>query len=271
MCAAVCLCLAACRTVFRSGDRSSDFALSVFAVGTNHILTTDAGHWGTGFLINDDGTIVTANHVILDLLAVVQARKALQPADEAYICVTVFDLRSHTSWTIPMSTVTQRADLDIAVLRPMNKDPWGKLSPPPWKPLAIDSRERPSEGERVEFVGYPNLMPYTPEEGRAFSLRDVPQLAFSQRIVPKITGANIAGFSQALFPEAFRATTPDRTRQSFLLLDHTSVPGNSGGPVISMENGQVLGVVTRGDGRGYSFAVRARDLRTILAALSGQP
>ena len=250
--------------------KNPDFHFSVFALGTNHILTADAGHWGTAFLVDDEGTMVTAQHVVKDLLAVNQARKLQQPDALVYLSVSIFDLREmpkqNRSWSIAVEVVMQREDLDLAILRPMR--PLSELkksaNAPPVEPLEIDNRDDLPIGEPFIVVGYPVVAPYTNDEVTQFSPSDMPALAFSQRVDPVITPAALAGYSRTLTPQTMNPKGRSETKQVFLLLDHASAPGNSGGPVISKTSGKVVGIQARTNAFGYSFAVRAADLRQLL-------
>jgi hypothetical protein len=46
--------------------KEPDFHFSVFALGTYHILTEDVAHWGTAFLVDNEGTMVTAERRLLE-------------------------------------------------------------------------------------------------------------------------------------------------------------------------------------------------------------
>jgi S1-C subfamily serine protease len=202
---------------------------SVFVIGTNHILTDDMKHWGSAFLVDSSGTIVTTNHVVKDLLTVNQARRTKQPADAAYICVTVLQRgpQGNRSWTFPVDVVMQREDKDIAILRP-SQSSWGAIGPPQWQPLEIDSRKELPYGEPVIVVERP------------FSPRDIHGGAFSEKIHPMVTAATVSGYSEAPNRGATQTSyTYENIKQVFLLLDHSSARGNNGGPVISKTTGKL--------------------------------
>lgn len=188
---------------------------SVVAVGT--FAETDAprfGFRGTGFVVGD-GTLLITNHHVLPTaedqgsssvprsLAILVPRKSGDP--ELRLAKLVTSDRSH----------------DLAVLR---------LEGSPLPAVTLGPPELSPQGTSVALLGFPigGVFGFTPVVHRGI-------VAAVTRVALPAQGAR-----------QLNSTTVARLREGPLeiyQLDATAYPGNSGGPLIDAETGQVIGVV----------------------------
>ena len=139
--------------------------------------------------------------------------------------------------------------------------------PLPALPLAPDARLR--EGQAVLLMGFPIA--------GALGFQTVTHRGMVSSIAPLALPAANAGRLDARAIAAMRGAPFD-----IVQLDATAYPGNSGGPVLDAETGEVLAVVnmvlTKG-GRegalqhpsGISYAIPVRWVRELLAAGASAP
>jgi hypothetical protein len=164
---------------------------------------------------------------------------------------------------MPIKVVVQRDDLDIAVLRPLIPigSPERHGTAPPFQPLDLDSRVQVNVTEPVYIVGFPvNVEPYLKEE--LDQLNPVPNSLKVRELMlqldPLVTTATVAGVAHRLGPPNVENKGRWLVNLNYLVLNHPSGHGNSGGPVVSEKTGKVIAVLTRGkdsDKDSYSFAV----------------
>lgn len=185
---------------------------SVGAVGTfNAIDNPRFAFRGTGFVVGDGNTLVTNAHVV----------PATTGDDRKAVLMVQFASGAGALEMRP--TVVERVDLvhDLALLR-------FEGSPLPALRIA-DSRDI-QEGLSVAFVGFP--------VGGVLGFRPVTH----RGIISSITAVALpTPNSQQLNERTVR-----RLREgSFDIyqLDATAYPGNSGGPVLHAETGEVVGVI----------------------------
>ncbi len=186
---------------------------SVLAVGT--FKATDSprfGFRGTGFVVGDGSLLATNFHVLpppaevenLAALAVLVSRAADGNALLRRARVVATD-RAH----------------DLALLQ---------LEGAPLKPLVLDEAGGAREGQSIALLGFPI--------GGTLGFSVVTH----RGIVASITAAALpAATAQSLDPRAVM-----RLREGnfeVLQLDATAYPGNSGGPVVDVDSGRVLGIV----------------------------
>ncbi len=187
---------------------------SVCAVGTFNALDAPRfGFRGTGFAVNDGSLIVTCWHVLPDL--------------------STIDRPGITSLAVQLtlgdgSTQVREVDLlqsdrqhDLAVL---------KLKGPALPALTLAAAGRAREGMEVALVGFPI--------GGALGFRHVTH----RGIVASIVASALPSSNSRQLNEG----AASRLRQGsfeLLQLDATAYPGNSGGPLVEVETGHVLGVV----------------------------
>ena len=248
-----------------------DFHYSVFVVSTNTWVwdEEDVNHWGSAFAIDRQGTILTANHVVKDLLPIVEKRRG-EGHEAACIQVTMFarggSQSGYVSYSMPLKIVLQRDDLDIAVLRPAR--PLTELNKYantfPFETLDLDNRTV-NLAEPVYIVGYPiNVRPYLEEEIREFPPGSEKFVALVMHTEPIVTTATVAGISSRLGPPTAETKGRYLVNEQYFVLNHPGGNGNSGGPVISVQTGKVIGLFTRSEQRGYSFAVPAAYITAVL-------
>ncbi len=237
--------------------KSFDFHYSVFALAWNE---DDASAWGTVFVIDHQGTMLTANHVVKDVLAAAQRSGHPQPT----LGVNMHFQGGSGRW-VPVKIVLQRDDLDIAVLRPAVPigSPERHGDAPPFQPLELDERQV-NITEPVFIVGYPiSASPYLGEEMNQLAPYSKKLWTLMLQIDPLVTTATVAGVAHRVGPPTAQNKGRYEVLQDYLVLSHPSGQGNSGGPVISVQTGRVIGVLTRGrdaDKEGYSFAVLASQI-----------
>jgi S1-C subfamily serine protease len=190
---------------------------AVVAVGT--FSATDNprfGFRGTGFVVGDGKTIVTCSHVIPNPL-------------EKDLAILVPGVGNASGQPQPRSVKLLRRDVlhDLALLELDEGKPLVATLP-----LATvdDSATAVREGVAVALMGYPL--------GTALSV----QLVTHRGIVAAITKAALpAPTSNNLSERAIRQLRGGD--MEFLQLDITAYPGNSGGPLMDIRTGKVVGVV----------------------------
>lgn len=218
---------------------------SVVLVGTYGALDSPRfGFHGTGFAVADGQHIVTNAHVVSQDGGVALA--AGRP-----LAVQVWS--PETQWTLrEVAVVALDRPHDLALL---------KLSGPPLPALKVAASEA-REGTAVALIGFPL--------GGA--------LGYSHVTHRGIVSARTAIVPPASSPSGLSERAIKQLRQgSFdvIQLDATAYPGNSGGPVLDIETGEVVGVMSmvlvKGTREaalsapsGISYAVTARDLTALL-------
>lgn len=186
---------------------------SVVAVGTYNIKNKPRTQfYGSGVLIDSEGLIVTANHVIHALSRNMQ-RDFLR----------VFLYRDPKSKGYPVKVIAQSNRYDLALLKCEGTD---------FPYLETDKERQLKEGERIAFCGYPygmilGLYPTT-HQGIISSI--------SPNILPVADTAELNA-------QTVRALS---TKYDIYHLDAVVYPGHSGGPVFDPETGKLLGIVSSG-------------------------
>lgn len=225
---------------------------SVVLVGSYGLLDSPRfGFRGTGFVVGDGMLVVTNAHV-------------LPPPDPTRIdrSVAIQAWTADGGWQLRGARVVkQEASRDLALLR-IDDD-----KPLPALPLAAGEA---AEGDAIALIGFPI--------GGA--------LGFSHVTHRGIVSARTAIVPPASGPQGLSGKAVRQLRRgSFevLQLDATAYPGNSGGPVIDIATGEVVGVVSmvvvKGSHEaalsapsGISYAIPVREVRSLLsdaAASSG--
>lgn len=217
---------------------------SVLPVGT--YSATDSprfGFRGTGFVVGD-GTLVATNFHVLP---------------------TGFDLESGPAMVVMASRQGGNAQLrkarvvaterthDLALL---------KIEGAPLPTLALAEASQAREGLSIALMGYPI--------GGVFGFSPVTH----RGIIASITSAALpAATAQQLDPRAVLRLREGNVE--LYQLDATAYPGNSGGPVLDAQTGQVLGIVNMvwlkagresalSNPTGISYAIPVRYLRELL-------
>lgn len=200
------------------------------------------GFRGTGFVVSDGLHVLTNAHVLPP-----------QASGRAERSVAVQVWTPELQWQLrSASVVVADEPHDLALLR---------FDGPPAPALRL-SRQEVREGASIALVGFPigGALGYSHVTHRGI-------VSARTAIVPPATGP------QGLSDRAVR-----QLRQGafeVLQLDATAYPGNSGGPVLDIESGEVVGVVSmvllKGTREaalsapsGISYAVPAHDALTLL-------
>jgi S1-C subfamily serine protease len=161
-------------------------------------------NFGTGFFIRDDGLIATASHVYLKALS------AIVDARAGVVVARRFSRTNRGQWVgAAIQLVAQDYQHDVVLLKMQSADPM-------WKqvggvvPLLLDDGAMLEDGTQVCMRGY-------------FGSDDFP-------VFLKGATAGTAGLGPSLVQE--------------LLIVLPVVPGQSGSPLMSVETGRVVGVLT---------------------------
>jgi S1-C subfamily serine protease len=173
---------------------------------------------GTGFLVNADGYVVTADHVIRDgkqLLAEIKAdrkRLVVAFAEPNIVLPNGMEIRANFQ-VVDFTDVSQNPNADLSLIK-VNQIPraaFVKEMPfSPIKPLVLRTK-RPQDGESIAVSGYP----------------------FGEPVL--VTNAGWLGSAWAFH-------NINNISMDVYLGDVVVNPGHSGGPVYSTETGAVLGV-----------------------------
>lgn len=163
-----------------------------------------AASFGTGFFIRDDGLIATASHVYL------KALNAIVDARAGVVIARRFSRTNRGQWVgAPIDLIAQDYQHDVVLLKMQSVDPM-------WKqvggvvPLLLDDAARLEDGTQVCMRGY-------------FGSDDFP-------VFLKGATAGTTSLGPSLVQE--------------LLIVLPVVPGQSGSPLMSVETGRVVGIVT---------------------------
>jgi S1-C subfamily serine protease len=205
---------------------------------------------GTAFAVGDGSLVVTNHHVI----------------DTAASASTATGGRPPPGWVLqqplPGGGQTWRR-LQIVARDPTHDLVLLRLEGEPLPPLKIAPDERLREGQAVLLMGFPIA--------GALGFQPVTHRGMVSSIAPIVLPAANAGRLDERAIAAMRRGPFD-----IVQLDATAYPGNSGGPVVDAETGEVLAVVnmvlTKG-GRegalqypsGISYAIPGRWVRELMA------
>jgi S1-C subfamily serine protease len=198
---------------------------------------------GTGFVVGDGNTVATNAHVLPE---------TLDAATGETLLVQVLPGQSGTQ-PRRATPLARDAAHDLALLR---------IDGPALPPLALQSDAAVSEGQSVAFVGFPI--------GTALGLSPVTH----------------RGIISAITPIALPSATANQLKEKVIKrlrtgsfevyqLDATAYPGNSGGPLLDVERGEVIAVINmvfvKGTKEsaltqpsGITFAVPVRYLNDLL-------
>lgn len=203
---------------------------------------------GTGFAVGDGRLLATNAHVLPE-----------DPLQEPKLALQMRGERTAGSADAPL--VLRRLKLlrtdrthDLALLQ-IEGDPLPAL------PLAADDAAR--EGQAAAFIGFPigGLLGFSPVTHRA-TVSSITPIALPPPNASRLDAAAVNRLRQGLF--------------DIYQLDGTAYPGNSGGPLLDADSGQVLGVVNMvmvkssresllSNPSGISYAIPVRFLRALIA------
>ncbi len=220
--------------------------LAVVAVGVYDPLGSPRFNFrGTGFVVGDGQLLATSAHVLPDDPDAMR-QLAMQPAGNRRSGAdTPADAR-------PLTLVALDRLRDVALLR---------FGGPPLPALALsDAPAR--EGQAVVFIGFPvgGLLGFAPVSHRGM-VSSIAPVALPPPNAARLDAAAIARLRQPAF--------------DIYQLDATAYPGNSGGPLLDVDSGAVLGLVNMvlvknaresllSAPSGISYAVPVEHLRALL-------
>ncbi|WP_374661270.1 trypsin-like peptidase domain-containing protein [Inhella sp.] len=230
---------------------------AVVLVGTH--AETDSPRFqfrGSGFVIGDGLSVVTAAHVLPDALLPSERSPAANAAAAGVVRQLVVQVwRGGSRWeqrTASVQSVSRATDLALLRLEG-NPVPTLALAPP---------EPTPQEGIDVALIGFPigGLLGFSHVTHRGV-LSAVTQFVPPQNSARQLTAAAIRQLREA-------GTT-------LYQLDAVAYPGNSGGPVFAIDSGQVIGVLSMSLARsgregalsapsGISYAIPVAALHELL-------
>jgi serine protease Do len=236
---------------------------SVLPVGT--YSPTDSprfGFRGSGFVVGDGTLVVTNVHVLpasASAGAATQAEAAVSGTRLAVLARSAAPGREAGDMRLAQIVALDR-EHDIALLR---------IEGAALPPLPLDGAERAGEGKAVALLGFPI--------GGALGYSTV----VHRGIVASVTTVALPAPTAAqLDPRAVSRLRAGNFE--VLQLDATAYPGNSGGPVLDADSGEVLGIVdmvlVRGSREtalsaptGISYAIPVSYLRSLLEEQGATP
>ena len=221
---------------------------SVMAVGLYNELSNPRFTFrGTGFVVGDGRTLVTNAHVVPEETAALQQLALQLPGNRKAGQDTALETRKLTLLRLDRSH-------DLALLR---------LDGPPLPVLALADDDSGQEGQAVAFIGFPigGLLGFSPVTHRA-TLSSITPIALPPPNARLLDAAAAARLRQGPF--------------DIFQLDGTAYPGNSGGPLLDIDSGRVLGVINMvlvknskesvlSSPSGISYAIPVRFVRALLA------
>jgi S1-C subfamily serine protease len=218
---------------------------SVFAVGVySRIQKPPFRFAGSCFAIGS-GLFVTCAHVV----------QSLDPSTREVLAVAVATAEGHR--VIEVRVVATRRESDLAVLE------W--VNPPEISVRGLRlAGAMPPEGSDIVLIGFPI--------GSALGLYAASHRGVVAAVVPMAIPLPTAAGLEARNVQALRGVPVE-----ILQLDATAYPGNSGGPVIDVRTGLVVGVVSLAlvkgtreaaisSPTGISYAVPVQQLAGMLPA-----
>lgn len=220
---------------------------AVAAIGTFNALDSPRFSFrGTGFFVGDGTSFVTCRHVLPDA-----SPDGRDPLERLAVVLPRADGAHETR---PATLIASHRGHDLAVLR---------VSGAPNPTLTLSAGPMAAEGTDVALVGFPL--------GGALGLRHVTH----RGIVASVVASSLPAASARQLQES----TASRLREGsfeLLQLDVVSYPGNSGGPLLDIATGHVVGVLNMAllkgqresalsQPTGISYAIPVRYLHELLS------
>ena len=221
---------------------------AVVAVGTFDPLASPRFNFrGTGFVVTDGRTLMTNAHVVPE-----------ETAAQGQLVLLVGGKRGGTGpevlpETRPLKLLQLDRTHDLALLQ---------FGGEPLPVMTLDTGDGTREGQAVAFIGFPigGLLGFSPVTHRA-TVSSITPIALPTPTARQLDAAAVARLRQGSF--------------DILQLDGTAYPGNSGGPLFNIDNGQVVGVINMvlvktskesllSNPSGITYAIPVRYVRELL-------
>lgn len=187
---------------------------AIAAVGTFNPLESPRFTFrGTGFFVGDGSLLVTCRHVLPD-----SSSDGRDPLDRLAVALPRPD---GTHETRPATLLASARQHDLALLR---------VAGPPASVLRLGPVALVPEGTDVALIGFPL--------GSTLGLRHVTH----RGIVASIVASSLPAATARQLPESAALRLREGSFE-LLQLDVVAYPGNSGGPLIDIESGAVVGVL----------------------------
>jgi serine protease Do len=184
---------------------------SVVGIGSYQKTRSPAlGFVGTGFVIGDGLTVITAAHVISDLLAAEQGES-----------LGILVRTAETAQFRLATVVTLDKDHDLARLR---------IRGTPLPALQLGDSSKIKEGKSLAFMGFPL--------GMVLGLHHVTHRCTVSAITPLAMP-----MTSARKLDSKLLTQLQKPPYAVFQLDGTAYPGSSGSPLFDPDTGQVIGIV----------------------------
>ena len=231
---------------------------AVVAVGTYDPLASPRFAFrGTGFVVTDGRTLVTNAHVVPEetatlgqlVLLVSSKRGAGSPGPGPGPSPG----QDSAPYIRPLKLLQLDHTHDLALLQ---------FAGEPLPVMALDGTDGTREGQAVAFIGFPigGLLGFSPVTHRA-TVSSITPIALPTPTARQLDAAAVARLRQGSF--------------DILQLDGTAYPGNSGGPLFDIDNGQVVGVINMvlaktskesllSNPSGITYAIPVRYVRELL-------
>lgn len=224
---------------------------SVLLVGTFGALDSPRFNFrGSGFVVGNGNQAITGAHVL---------PPDPPPGTERRLAVQVYG--ADKQWSLRLATVLANDPAhDVALLR---------FEGPPAPPLRLAGDAAPAEGSDIAIMGFPvgGLLGYSHVTHRGI-VAAITAISLPTPNAQSLNSRAVAQLRQGAF--------------EVLQLDIISYPGNSGGPVLDIASGEVIGVLslalikgTRESAlstpTGISYAMPVRHVRALLNEGGAKP
>jgi S1-C subfamily serine protease len=184
---------------------------------------------GTGFVVSDEGWIITAKHLV-DFLPTIQTRVP----EGHHIVGAGFAHKSRRPGTfrvIKFDVVATDARNDIALLKLRTN------------PFTLGEEERLSSSGDALLLDVAQLRPARPRDGTAIAISGYPLMeSVLVTTAGSVASAWSVDYQNALVPDGQGGYKPADIADRYLA-DVQANPGNSGGPAYQLADGTVVGML----------------------------
>ena len=222
---------------------------SVLPVGLYSALTSPRFTFrGTGFVVGDGRLLATNAHVVPE-----------EPAQQQQMALLLGAQRQSGQADPP----TEARKLTLLSLDRVHDLALLQIGGEPLPTLALAGHDNAREGQAVAFIGFPvaGLLGFSPVTHRA-TISSITPIALPPPNASRLDAAAVARLRQGAF--------------DIYQLDGTAYPGNSGGPLLDPDTGEVLGLINMvlvknsresvlSQPSGISYAIPVRFLRELMA------